>query len=436
MTLSWIIARNEEGFGEQGARTLAAPLMPPSKEEGGSSVRSVDAKGQGASSEEAERDAARAAVQQVAGLYIDARRRVESKITDRDVSEVVQEKILSYTNAYITKLQVTKTDRKDGWVIVEVIATVRVAPLLKVLNDARIPTIAFDTATALGQVEIAAREKANAVDVYADLLRRSDDLIVLGVGTPKVDTRLQAPPDKSWLSIPITFKADNEAIEEWRTKFELIATQRAELQVPISQARLNRADQGRSCDVPVLDTSFTLNNAVTEQTFTGTITPEGEHGAMACFTTSVSSTSATLECLGRRFLNDVRPTPSVCKGASCLSLKESTRSIGMRIELIDASGSVIDTIPINFASFPMLNIGAGRSEPSPSVAAFFNYCAPGQQPFYALAPNDAAYGDVLVLPAPGSRFRAYGNFLLPNEVIARTASLRMSVVNTNKGAER
>ena len=431
---TWSVAwDNALDFSDQGNAPLDRRLLPPIQEEQGAAVRTVEVTGIGASPADAQRDAARLAVQQVAGLYIDARRRVESKITDKAASEFVQEKILSYTNAYITKLDVTKVEKKDGVIVVQARVAVRVAPLIKALQSGNIPTVPFDTATAVGQVEVSGREKASAIDLYADLLKHSDNLIKLAVGKPKLDVRLQAPADRSWLSIPVTFIANDEAIKEWRTKFELIASQRARLQVSIQSALLNRSDPAHSCSAPVFDTAFALNNGVTEQTFTGTVTPEGEHGVVACFATSTNSNGAALECLGRRVLDSERPSPDICGGPACLSFKATTRPIGMALELIDAAGSVIETIPLNFSSFPMLNVGASRAEPTPQAQAFFNYCAPDQQPFYALAASDAAYGDVMVLPAPGSRFKAYGNFLLPNTVIARIASIRMSVVNREQG---
>jgi hypothetical protein len=50
----------------------------------------------------ARKEAARLAVQQIAGVFIDHRRQIELKMSDQRLSEIVEEKVLSYTNAYVT----------------------------------------------------------------------------------------------------------------------------------------------------------------------------------------------------------------------------------------------------------------------------------------------------------------------------------------------
>jgi capsule polysaccharide export protein KpsE/RkpR len=54
--------------------------------------------------------------------------------------------------------------------------------VVRALQASNIPTVAFDTATAIGQVEVSAHEKQSAVDLYADLVKRSANLMSLNVG--------------------------------------------------------------------------------------------------------------------------------------------------------------------------------------------------------------------------------------------------------------
>ena len=405
-------------------------------------VRVVNVKGLGSSSEEAQRDAARQAVQQVAGLYIDARRRVESKITDQKVAEVVEEKILSYTNAYLSKLEILKAARQsDGLVVVEARATVIVAPLVKALQASNIPTVAFDTATAIGQVEVSTREKQSAIDLYADLVKRSSNLIDLTVGTPKVDTSMQAPVDKSWLRIPLTYVANAQAIRDWRSKMELIASRRMTVQMPIGRQAINEpynAPDPRpepACVVPVFDYHRGLGPTAIQEEFLGTKIPSDQLAESVCFAQGRGSSIVSADCFGRAFLRSVRPSPDICQGDACLSLASTTKKYGIMMEFLEASGGVIESLPINFASFPRLNVEGSSSAPAPGRAAFVNFCIPNQDPFYFFTDNFYSYGDLLIVPAPGSHIREYVNVLAPNDLIARTTNIRAHIV-TNLGGNR
>ena len=300
--------------------------------------------------------------------------------------------------------------------------SVKVAPLIKVLQDKKVPTVAFDTSTAIGQVDVAAREKQGALDLYADLVQRSGSLVALSLGTPRVDASLPAPVDRSWLTIPVTYVADPEAIRDWRAKFERIAAKRMTLDVPVATRAVIGAD-GQPCPVPMFDAHDRLIHQDVEDRFLGRHVPFDQEGITACFAQGRGATSVTLECFGRTFMKDAKPSPDICQGPACLSFREHAQKLAMRYELLDASGAIVDSVPVRFASFPMLNVGVSTTRPPPGVIGFFNFCAPHQGAFFALHPLDA-YGEVIVLPTPGERMHAYANFLLPNDVIARTASLR------------
>ena len=420
--------RDDFGSGVKSAVTLKQPLLEQKPSQVQATVRTVSVKGIGATSEEAQRDAARQAVQEVAGLYIDARRKVESKITDQAISDIVHEKILSYSNAYITKLEVTNvTKQPDGLVVAEAKISVAVAPLIKALQNNNVPTVAFDTPTARGQVEIATREKQGAIDLYADLLKRASNLIAIGIGTPRVNTTLAAPVDQSWLTIPITYMANDEAVKEWRSKFERIAAKHMTVRLPVRQVAISGSDT-RPCSAPVFDPMAGLNNVALTRRFLGERIPFDQHGVTACFVQDSGSPTITVDCFGRTFLNDARPSKDICEGEGCLSFAGNAKDVGMRFEFLDASGKIIESIPVHFTSFPMLHVEAGSTTPPRGASGFFNYCASNQSPFYFFGQFYSAYGELIVLPRPGDRFHAYGNFLLPNDVIARTASVRARIV--------
>ena len=93
--VSQLAQADDFGSGTQGQVMLKQPLVAPEAADATASTRTVAVTGVGTSPDEARRDAARQAVQQVVGLYIDARRQVESHITDQAVSTIVREDILS-----------------------------------------------------------------------------------------------------------------------------------------------------------------------------------------------------------------------------------------------------------------------------------------------------------------------------------------------------
>ena len=156
--------------------------------------------------------------------------------------------------------------------------------------------------------------------------------------------------------------------------------------------------------------------------------PSDQQGITACFAQHRGSSSTTVDCFGRTFPKSASPSPGICQGSNCLSLNSTAQKLGMRFELLDASGAVIDTVPVHFNSFPMIRVEASTAAPPPEVSGFFNFCAPNQSRFYTFDRYFVAYGDVLTVPAPGARLHAYGNFLLPNDIIAQTASLRVHIV--------
>lgn len=146
---------------------------------------------------------------------------------------MVEEKIDSYTNADVKKVEVLDTKRDGSSVTVRERVAVAVTPLVKVLQDNAVPTVAFDTDSAAGTVDSLARQKQAAMDMYADLLTRTASLVSVGVVKPEVDPSLPSGPDQSWLSIPVTFRVNREARREWRSKFEHFAKERAEIEVPV-----------------------------------------------------------------------------------------------------------------------------------------------------------------------------------------------------------
>ena len=105
----------------------------------------VEVTASGDTPDAARKEAARMAVQQVAGVFIDDRRRSDINMSDNVVHEVIEEKLLSYTNAYVSSFEVLSTEYRSGVHKITAKVTVAVAPLLKTLQANNVPTVKFDS---------------------------------------------------------------------------------------------------------------------------------------------------------------------------------------------------------------------------------------------------------------------------------------------------
>ncbi|WP_430913444.1 peptidoglycan-binding protein [Methylobacterium sp. sgz302541] len=416
-------------FSDGDTAVLAAPLGAPPAPEADPGVRTVEVTGTGDSADAARKDAARLAIQQVVGVFVDNRRRVELNVSDRKVSEVVDEKLISYTNAYVNRLEVVRTEQRAGLYEVTARVGVAVKPLLKVLQDNAVPVVAFDTATAASTVETLGQEKAAAADLYADLVAKAETLVRIGVGTPQVDASLPSTADEAWLRIPLTYSVNDDAAREWRAKFDLIAQKRATVFV-----RLDRADRGRpgqqNCQPPAFNTGFARGAGGEQRTFLSERTPSEQLGVAACFASYQTPDGVMAECLGRTFVTNESYRQRCPPEGACLHFDQRAQRLRLVVEFLDKDGAVVFASRQPFRSYPSLHTDGSRAARQGQDRGYFNYCVSAQQdPFFAVTSNDmgTSFGDVLVFPERGSRVRGYLNLLLPNATIARIASVRARI---------
>jgi hypothetical protein len=410
-------------FSETGTARVESPLIQRPSQLAEPGVRTVETKGTGDSADAARKDAARLAIQQVVGVFVDNRRRIELNVSDAKVSQVVNEKLISYTNAYVSKIDIVRMEQKDGLFEVTAKVGVAVGPLLKVLQDNAVPTVSFDTASAASAVETLGDEKRGALELYNDLLDKADNLMKVGIGQPQVDPSLASGPDEAWLRVPLTYSPNDDAAREWRTKFDLFAQQRAEVFIPIGQLRSQQ-----SCDFPVLAGGFGAFSDRRKVGFIAEQPPSQQEGVAACFSSYGTPGGVMAECLGRTFVNDRRGDQ--CRpGKPCLRFRQRAAQVRLVVELLDANNDVIYALRNPFQNFPAIALGSSRREPQGQENGFFNFCLPSQTPFFATASRDsgAQFGDVLVFPPKGSRIRGYLNLRLPNSVITRIASVRARI---------
>ena len=92
-------------------------------------IVTVRAKGTGADRAEALKDAYRDAIERAVGMYVDAKQAMENE-------EMVEDKILTQSNAYIEKFDVIKEKKKpNGLVEIQIDAEVKKSALTKKLSD-------------------------------------------------------------------------------------------------------------------------------------------------------------------------------------------------------------------------------------------------------------------------------------------------------------
>ena len=117
----------------------------------------VKGRGVGADKVEALKDAYRDAVERAVGLYVDAEQMMKNE-------ELVKDQILTQSNAYIEKFNVTKEATKpNGLVEVQILAEVRKTALTKKISDV-MPTMTVDVATASHNAHVQAVTEAKMQD--------------------------------------------------------------------------------------------------------------------------------------------------------------------------------------------------------------------------------------------------------------------------------
>jgi peptidoglycan hydrolase-like protein with peptidoglycan-binding domain len=416
---------NDSEFSDAGTAVVAAPLAGRAQGTSAPVIRTVEVTGTGDSPDAARKDAARLAIQQVVGVYVDNRRRIELNVSENKVSEIVNEKVISYTNAYVSQLDVTNTERKDGIFRVTARVGVSVAPLLKVLQDNAVPTVPFDSVTAASTVETLSQEKTGAIELYADLVDKADNLIKVGVGSPSVDPELPSTPEDAWLRIPLTYSVNEDQLREWRAKFELFARDRATVLLQVRNWR--RGD----CSLPELQIAIG-SSAGWQQSFLTRQPDSSQHGVAACFVSQLTANGVLAECLGRTFVMDNRRDQTCMPEKPCLLFGQRAAKIRLVLELLDQSGAVIYTFRQPFPNYPSLPLEQSRTAPEQRNNAFSNFCVAEQRPFFAAGTDPfrglrASFGDVLVFPQAGSKVRSYLNIRLQNALISRIGSVRARI---------
>ena len=415
---------------QQGVSESAVSLGQPEAVRSG--TKTVEVTGLGETADAARKDAARLAVQQVAGVYIDNRRRVETKMSADQVSTIVDEKILSYTNAYVSKFEPLSQACKDGNCSITARVTVNVAPLLQTLRASSVPTTEFDGNSAEAAATTLGAERASALATYKDLVTRLDELVTVSVGKADVNPSMPSSSGSVWLTIPLTFFANPSARKEWAQKFGLMADKRQQVSLNVT-----RRPNGPSCEMQGISPNTlpfqqdrTMGASVETVCFVSSVSrsvPGGYEGAGRGFSPAFAGGPrryglfATAECFGRTFVREEAATVSLQKRASSMQLL---------VELVDAEGKVLQFVSTDVGNFPELPVWESMHRAQNRQAAFLDFCAAGSNDdglFYRAVPNGA--GDSIIFPPEGGRMNALLNVNIPNDRVGQIARIRASLKN-------
>ena len=168
-----------------------ASLVPPAPAEttvAAGDVVKVQGKGSGTTRDEALKDAYRDAIERAVGLYVDAEQMVKN-------DELVNDQILTQSNAYIEKYDVLKESSANGLVTLKILATVKKTALTKKLSDV-MPPQTFKLGDDAQNVHAVAVTKEKRSEDAVALLKKTLDgvnpitqMIRLTLADPKLMTQ-------------------------------------------------------------------------------------------------------------------------------------------------------------------------------------------------------------------------------------------------------
>jgi hypothetical protein len=194
------------------------------------SSRTVEVTGEGESLDAAHDDATRQAIMQVAGEYIDTKRLVVLKIDDERLSEMLSEKIISYSNGFVEKVEPISSENKAGLFYFRAKITIKTEPLVDKLAGMDISTKSvspapIDTLTIIQRLRAGARAGKGATALIQRLINEQLDFyeVKLAGEFKQVDEPKVSSLPGVWVKAPLKFRARQDTITEWQKTFAMIA---------------------------------------------------------------------------------------------------------------------------------------------------------------------------------------------------------------------
>ena len=171
------------------------------------SLVKVTGRGVGTNRAAALKDAYRDAVERAVGLYVDAEQMVKN-------DEIVSDKILTQSNAYIEKCDIVKETSENGVITVKILAEVKRRDLVKRITDTMPPQtyrlLDGGMASAHANMVSEAKRNADAAALMADFLKDFDpirQLMTVGLDSPR-PILLKNPKDENAVGLAYLMKIE------------------------------------------------------------------------------------------------------------------------------------------------------------------------------------------------------------------------------------
>ncbi|MDO9713159.1 hypothetical protein [Paracraurococcus lichenis] len=189
----------------------------------------MEAEGTGRTETEARSSAVRAALEQVAGVYLEASSRSQLTANGSEVRDTFTDKVVAHSNGFVERVTTLQSSRTaEGDVRVRVRADVVVNRMVEALRDARLPLVPLDRDTTMvafhTQTERDTTAREALLGYLADLPKNID--VQLG----QVSLSVFAPdPSLVALTAPVTLRVRPEYVDRGHAAFRDVASQEVEM---------------------------------------------------------------------------------------------------------------------------------------------------------------------------------------------------------------
>lgn len=217
--------------------SLSAPPPPAVSQKsfdpaaGDRNVKVVESEGHGKTELQARKEAVDNAVQNAVGVFIDSSRRSQMDLTDGNLHEIVQEKIQTYSSAFVEKIDSISTnlDQQGGYVV-KLRAYVSVPNLVEAMQQADLPVAKIDAVSNQAKFASQIQMTADAAEVAGDRLRDLTSILVPNVDPTSITSTL-APEDSNFATLQgqVVFKINRAKLTPSLQAFQSFGSLRINL---------------------------------------------------------------------------------------------------------------------------------------------------------------------------------------------------------------
>lgn len=203
--------------GVSSAQMVAVPPLGGADNTGGpqhqeaGQRRTVEAQGSGSTEVEARASAVRAALEQVAGVYLLSSRSPELRVRGSQVRDAFEERVGARPNAFVERVTTLGTWQDKDQINVLIRADVVVTRLVEAMREARLPLIPIDPIGVAAALSTQADRDASARQLLAQYLADLPRNVDVQLGRLQT-AALSTNPDFATITAPVTFRVKPDYI--------------------------------------------------------------------------------------------------------------------------------------------------------------------------------------------------------------------------------